>query len=255
MAFQYLLAGCSYDPAEREFDKAERLFSQGLYKDAIDRYSYIAGKYAATPYGPKSQYRIGYIYHRHLKDSQSAIYVYNSIFFLYPESPDATAARLDLAGIYSEGADHMAAIEEYQKLLKNEPESKHKYQYLIAMEYLMMNDFRQARIELVELSNIISNPNLIPDIRFQIANIYYIEGNFTEAMKRYDEVVLKYPGHGAAVEALFGKAKALDESGRYKEALAIYSELLNDYPNRKAVETRIGWIENRMKAKPLKGRH
>ena len=107
-----------------------------------------------------------------------------------------------------------------------------------------MNDLRQARVELKELLSS-SMPGRIPQIKFDIANTYYIEGDLKEAVSWYDAVISAAPDGRLNMEARFGKAKALEEAGRLNEALTIYRALSGKYPNQEALRTRMEWIEQR----------
>lgn len=242
-----LLSGCAVDPAQREFERAERLLSEGSYREAIDQYSYVVSRFGGSAYAPRSQYKIGVIYDRNLSDEKKALNAYSALFFMYPASAEAALARHDVAKIYSRKGEYRKAVEEYQKLLEERPGEQEKVQYLIAMEYVKMNDFRQARIELTELLDKVSNPAVAPKILFQIANTYYIEGKMQKALSGYDEIISKYPETDAAIDARFGKAKALDEEGRLEEALSILRGLEGQYPNSEALNKSIELIEKRLK--------
>lgn len=235
--------GCPIDPARRDFERAEGYLSEGDHKKALDHYSYVVNKFENSPYGPKSQYKIGLIYARHLKDVKGASAAYRTLYYLYPKSPEAVLGRRDMAELYSSNGDHGKAIEEYQKLIRINPPEERRYKYLIAMEYLMKGDFRQARSELKELADMIVNPNMAPRIAYEIAGTYYLEGKISEAIKRYDEVVERYPEHQTAVDALFDKARALEDSGHPEEALEILRGLKGRYPNEDVLATRIGQAE------------
>lgn len=180
----------------------------------MERYSYVVNRYPESPFAPKSQHKIAVIYDRDLNDPEKAVYSYSAFFFMYPGSPEEPEAREELAGLYSRNGEYRLALEEYQRLYEAQPEKRQKFQYLIAMEYIKMNDFRQARVELVELNNIVTNPGVSPRIRLHIANTYYIEGRNREALERYDDVISRFPQNEAAKEAMMQKAKIYEEEGR-----------------------------------------
>lgn len=236
--------GCSEDPALSAYDRAEKALSEGDYAGALEKYSYVANNFHSSPYGPKSRYRIGFIYNRHLRENEKALEAYKTLYYLYPESSEAVLARQEIAKLYSRGGEHSRAVGEYQRLLEERPGEADKFLYQIAMEYIKMNDFRQARIELTELLSRTSNRNLIPKIHYQIANTYYIEGDLFRAVTAYDEVISRFPESQFSIEAGFGKGKAFEESGKLKEALQAYKSIENEYPDREVLKNRINLIES-----------
>lgn len=250
MAQASFLQGCSLDRAHKAYESGERLLGDGDYTGAIAEYSSVVSGFPSSEWAPKSQYKIVFIFNHHIGDMNGAREAYARLLVLYPGSEEAFLGRQDMAQAWSRKGEHRKAIEEYQRIIMERPGTRRTFQYRIALEYVMMNEFRQARIELVELLDVITNPNLAPLIRYEIANTYYIEGSMDEAIKRYDEIIERYPGHSVAVEARLGKAKALDEAGRLNEALDILNGLVGEYPDKEAIETRIRWIQKRLKSGP-----
>ncbi len=251
VVFCLLLYSCSGDPALELFQKAETLLGKGNYHGAIEGYRRVVKEYPESPYASISQYKLGFVYNRHLKDVDKALDAYMALFYLYPDSKETVQARKDMAGIYSELGDHRRAIEEYQFLLEEGPPARRAdYQYLIAMEYIKLNDFQQARVELRELLDIVSSPEFISRIYYQLANTYFLEGRLNEAIETYSKVIEKAHNQSMVLEARLGKAIALEELGRLTDALSILKGLMEVYPNREAISTRIEWIEKRLKEGP-----
>lgn len=241
------LSGCGPDKAKEHFDAAEKFFGEGNYTGAVGEYSRVVSEYQGSPYAPKSQYRIAVLYDRHLSDRKRAMDAYSTLLFLFPESPEAWLSREDMAGIYSRAGEHLKAIEEYEKLAKANPDESGRIKYLIAIEYFKMNDFRQSRIELMGLLEGDPDPELVRKARHQIAYTYYVEGDTEKAIKAFDSIINDDPVSPMAAEALLGKAKALEEADRLAEALELLEGLIDVYPNKEVVETRINWVKKRIK--------
>jgi TolA-binding protein len=245
------LSGCGEHPEVEIFNEAERLLSEGQYLAAIENYNRVFDSFPESPYAPRSQYKIGLIYSLYLSDFQKAMKAYSTLFYMYPVSPEVVLARMDRARVFTSLGDHWNAIEEYQWLMENGPaDRRDRFQYNIAVEYLKMNDFGQARVELMELLSSMPSTPLAPECNYQLANIYYLEGYLEEAIEAYDEVISKFQGHWVSLEAKLGKATVLEEAGRLKEALRVLKELEDEYPNREAVKIRIASTEERLKKGP-----
>ncbi len=251
--FLIIVSSCAKDPAGETFDRAENLFADGMFTEAIAAYSEVVRLYPESPYAPKSQLKLGLIYGRHLKDFKKALDAYSKLFFLYPRSKETIVAHRERAHIFSELGDPRRAIEEYQILLEKDTFGKKDlYQYSIAMEYVKLNDLVQARIELQDLIDAYPSSGLLPEAYYQVANTFYLEGRLKEAVKSFDKVIDRFGDLPVALEAALGKAASLEELGELTEALGILEDLKDHYPNPKVVETRIEWIKKRLKEGPRK---
>ncbi len=122
--------------------------------------------------------------------------------------------------------------------------------YKIAEEYISLNDFIQARVELKELIREIPETPLMPEARYLMAATYYLEGSYDEAIAEYDRFVANYPDHRLSLDAKLAKATALDESGRLKDALSLLSQLKLEYVDDEVVKLRIESAEERLKEGP-----
>jgi TolA-binding protein len=241
-----VITGCSQDPAQPLYENAEGLFSQMTYEKAIEAYSNIVNKYPESPYAPASQYKIGLIYNLFLKNMRRAMYAYSTLMLLYPNSKEVLLARQDMADIYARKGDYGKAIGEYQWLMKkSRGVQRDNFQYKIAMTYLKLTDVNQTRIELQEIVKNSPNSTLAPEIYYQIANTYYLEGNCYEAINGYDKVITLYPVNSYADEARLKKAVCIEETGNLAEAMRLYKDLENSYPNPEIIKLRIDAIETR----------
>jgi len=249
--FTVLAAGCSPRGDEKAFHQAEDALGRGEYLEAAALYRSFITNYPDSPLAPEGQYKISYIYSRHVRDLKKAMDAYSMLFYLYPESPQAVTAREDRAELFSSRKEYRKAIADYAWLLENGPPEKNDlYRYNIAMEYIKMNDFRQARIELEELLKNIPSTPLAPQVYYQIATTHYLEGNLEEAVKGYDTVISKFPDNPICIEARLGKATALEEAGSLTEALALLEELKDEYSNTDVVKIRIKSTRERLKKEP-----
>ena len=241
-----VVTGCSADPAQSLYEKAEGLFSQMTYAKAIESYSNIVNKYPESPYAPASQYKIGLINNLYLKDMRRAMNAYTTLMLLYPDSKEVLLARQDMAEIYARKGDYRKTIGEYQWLMRNSGGiQRDNFQYQIAMTYLKLTDIKQTRIELQEIVKNSPDSTLAPEIYYQIANTYHLEGDYKEAINAYERVISLYPDNSYANEARLNKAVCIEETGDIAEAMRFYKELEKSYPNPEVIKVRIDAIEAR----------
>jgi len=246
----FFLHGCFADPAQTSYEKAEASLGEGRYKEALVQYSAVARKFGSSPYGAKSLLRVAFIYGSHFDDYERALKTFSEIVYLYPGSREAAEARREKARIYSLRGEHAKAVEEYQALVEQAEGPTEKVRFQIAMEYVKMNDLKQARVEFADLLKRSVSDELVKQIKFQLANTYYIEGNRTEALKMFEEIVSEYPESPISYEARFTIARVYDEQGRLPEALEMLKGLEGKYPNAEALKTAVQWTEKRLNTGP-----
>ncbi|MBI5970249.1 MAG: tetratricopeptide repeat protein [Deltaproteobacteria bacterium] len=247
IALVVFFAGCSTDPAEHVFEKAEKSLGTGSFEEALLQYSYVVNKHPESSYAPKSQYKIAYIYNKYLGERKRALDAYATLYYMYPGSAETVDAREDLAQIYSDLGDHRKAIAHYQRLMVERPGDAQRFHFAVASEYMKMNDLAQARVEFSELLRTTGSHVLIPQIYFNMGGMSYVEGKTSEAMEWYDKLISKYPKDPFVLEAEFYKAKVLNETGRQGEALVLLREIEPQYHNKAAVTALREWIEARLK--------
>ncbi len=251
LAFTAALGCSSGDPSAASFNAAEELFGNGSFSEAQRLYADVVNNHRNSAYAPKSQLRIAAIYSRHLNDAKKAKDAYTSLFLMYPKSVEALAGMEDMAGIYSGEGEHGKAVEVYQRLKAEAPAEAERFQLLIASEYIKMNDFHQARIELKDMLSVSPDQALSAKIRLKTAETYYVEGDAAQAISSYDEVINLFPESDAAMEAMLGKAGALLEAGKKTEALKTLAELESRFQETGAIKARIKWIRARASAEAL----
>lgn len=242
----FFLCGCFADGARTEYEKAEAYLAEGKYEQAFAGYSGVAARFGSSPYGAKSLLRVAFIYGTHLGDDAGAVKTCSEVIYLYPGTEEAAAARGMKARIHSMRGEHSKAVEEYQALLEQQPGEADRIRFQAAMEYVKMNDLKQARVELDDILKRSVAGELREEVKFQIANTYYLEGDAKEALKGFEGVIKEYPDSPIYYEALFAKARVYDEEGRLAEALEILRGLDGKYPNREALKTAVEWTEKRL---------
>jgi len=250
-----VLTACrGVDKAQESYMEAEELLGRGKFLLALDKYETVARDFETTPYAPKSLYKKALIYNRFLGDKERAIETYYEVLAVYPEANEAYMTRRDLAALYSLAGNHTKAVEQYQWMLdsRREPKKTEDYRYIIALEYFKMNDFEQAGTELKELLAAARKKDIIAKARMLRGDTFYITGKLTEAISAFQEIITAHPGSPLALRASFKEAKALEDMGKEKEALAMLQSLSHTYPNKDVLLLTIKGVKTRMREKKAK---
>ncbi len=126
----------SNDPASIPFQKAEELYYQNKYQEAIDSFKVLANKFPKSRFGAKSLYYIGMIYEENLKNYDSAAVAYGKLaknFALEPLAKNAIAKfdeyqkekeRIKKEEEERKQAEELKKKEEENKILEKEKTSE-----------------------------------------------------------------------------------------------------------------------------------
>lgn len=249
------LFGCSKDPAAEDFARAERLYENGEYRKAAKGskgFRSIAMKYPESSMAPKALYRSGTIYSLYIKDYDNAIEDFACLIYYYPKHELAFDAQADIVEIYMDRLqNYEQAIIEIRKLIEKYPNRKgiDMFQYKLAQCFAYRRDFDQARLEYLILLDSYPNTKLKPDIYYNIANTYFIEGSgkIDKAVEYYQKLLDEYPKSPLVLEAKFYIAASYEEKGELEEALKRYEELMGVYENENVLKMRINGVKELMK--------
>ncbi len=244
--------GCSNKAEEKAFFRAERALGEGEHLEAVAFYRIFVEDFPDSELAPEAQYKIGLVYGSQIKNAAKAMEAYSMLLYLYPGSPEATLAREQRAKVYSSLGRHRKSIAEYAWMLEYGPEERAGgYRYSIALEYIKMGDYGQARIELDELIKSAPPEKLLSNAYYQAATARQLGGDYSGAVEAYDLFIEKFPGHKLTSDALLHKATVLEQSGKLKEALVLMKELRVRYPDlSEALAIKIASAEKRLSNGP-----
>jgi tetratricopeptide (TPR) repeat protein len=243
------LISCAKDPVKDDFNRADKLCEKEHYEEAAAMFREIAILNPHSDYASEALFRSGTINYLYLKQYDDAVEDFAYLVYYYPDDDLAFESQADIVDIYMNKINNYGqAIVELRKLLENYPghDDIDQYQYKLARCYYYMRDFDQARLEYLILLDSYRRTKLKPDIYFDIANTYFVEGGgkVDKALEYYGKLIEEYPKSPLIMEAKFYSAAALEEKGDLDGALKAYQELLPVYPNRSMVVLRIDGIRN-----------
>jgi TolA-binding protein len=246
-----LISGCGQGADLMLFDDAEKTLLAGDYNGAIVRYSALVENHPESLYGSKSQYKIGYIHGYFLHDIKEAESAWAMLYRFYPESDEVSLAREAMGELYTQRGEYRKAVSEYEYLMEHGATQEHdRFQYMVAGEYIKMNDFTQARIEFQEILKNFPGSELLVEVNYGVAMTYYLEGSLTEAVIEFERVAFNFPDEPLALESRLLKASALTELGETAEALILLGRLKDEYSSSEVVKIRIESVEEIIKKGP-----
>lgn len=224
LAALLLLPGCAWfrgrsgivPPAPRLYEEAERQLARERYAEAREALEQLVERHPESELVPLARLLIGESYYREREYGRAAR-EFEAFMTLYPGHPVADLAQYRLARSYydqmptleRDQAVTARALTEFEKLLRQYPESRYAPDAIVKMEACRL---RLAQKEL------------------WVADYYRRQGKLEAALARYDVVLRDYARTAAVPQALYEKAEVLLRLGRPDEAAALLRRLLTEHP-------------------------
>lgn len=112
-----------------------------------------------------------------------------------------------------------------------EPEETAEDFYEKALVEFKNNDFEKARAMMSEFMKKYPENTLAGNAQFWVAETYYAEKDYTDAILAYEDLLQKYKGHNKIPAALLKQGFAFLELGDEKAARGILKELMANHPD------------------------
>ncbi len=109
--------------------------------------------------------------------------------------------------------------------------------YEEALNTFKKNDYRKAREMMESLIKKYPGDSLAGNAQFWIAETYYSEKSYTDAILAYEDLLQKYKGHNKIPAALLKQAYSFLELGDEKASRGILKELVANYPDSEQAKT------------------
>ena len=160
-----------------------------------------------------------------------ALALYHQLVATYPGSQLTDQAQFNIAMCHYGKDELNLALAQFDALREPFSDSPLLYQilYVTGEIYLKKQEFENAR---VEFTNVVDSgdPDLSPLANFGIAQAYFAEGKFQEAIDEYQKVMDLHPDAKVGQDAYFYMGWAYERLGKYDEAIARLEEGIDLYP-------------------------
>lgn len=208
--------------ADDVFKEGESLLQAGKYEEARKSYSRVRESDPEKTYEPLVMIRLGDSYYEEARYPEAMV-DYSRFLSLHPHNKAAPYAKyqLGMCNFKQMGsADRdpgfaMAAMKEFQELLDGYPGNPYEDE---AREKLRVAKGKVAAGE------------------FVVAMYYYKRGSYPAAIKRFKDMIEKYPGSADEPEALYCMADSYIEVGEYGYAKDTLTMLYTGHPNHEMAE-------------------
>ena len=211
------------------FKRAEALYNEARFTEAIDVYKQIINK---NPENISAYLNLAYIYKDLAEYRQAIAFIKETPHLL----KNPIIVRL-LARLYYLKGESQQAIFFLNQLLSSNLEDSELLLYL-GLCYEEINDFAQAKK--FYLDAIRTNPNQILAY-LKLGDIYFKERRFKEAVQDYQKIIDLDP---SIIQARKGIAESFAGLGKYEEAYMQYAKCIAIQPQEEVFKARLEKIKS-----------
>ncbi|MCC6157171.1 MAG: tetratricopeptide repeat protein [Deltaproteobacteria bacterium] len=165
-------------------------------------------------------------------DLFAAMPLYRALVESRPDSPEAATARLDLAGLYLNTGNAMAALKEVDALIaaKPSPADSAKARWIAARANASLGRHAAAAEHYAALIALYPDSEQIPAAMLGLAEARLQLGQAPEARSMFSRLLEKHAAAIDAPRAGFGLAQAMERAGDRRGAIGVYRRIVEQAP-------------------------
>jgi tetratricopeptide (TPR) repeat protein len=222
------LAGCSRD-AEKLQERAAEAWDSGDYKGAATLYERYIEKSPDGPGALESRFQLANIYFFNLHRYDQARAQYTIFLEQDPSNPNAHIARERLAEVLGELGRSYEAIAEYENLNPRDATERRRIRLRIADLYFAQRNFSQALTEYEKVVEAVVYDELSEQAYMREASIYHISrGQYQQALPVYQKLAAESPNPKVRLRAAYGISSCYAGLYRFEEAIKTLREITDE---------------------------
>jgi tetratricopeptide (TPR) repeat protein len=237
-----LAAGCSRD-VEQSLDRAVEAWDSGDYQLAADEYERYLEKDPDSEKAAEARFQLANIYYFKLRRYDQARANYTTFLERNHGHSNAQLARERLAEVLGEMGRSYEAIAEYENLNPQNENERRRIRLRIADLYFAQRNYSQALTEYEKVIEKVAYDELSEQAYLREASIYHIErGQYQQAVPVYQVLATASSDSEVRVRALFGLADCYAGLYQFDEAIKTLREI-NEKREQTDVARRIEELE------------
>jgi tetratricopeptide (TPR) repeat protein len=223
-----LLGGCGRN-VEQSLTRAAEAWDAGDYKLAVEEYERYLYQYPTGDKAPDAHFQLANIYYFKLQRYDKARAHYSSALELKPGYSSAPLARERLAEVLGEMGRSYEAIAEYENLNPHDSNERRRIRLRIADLYFAQRNYSQALTEYEKVIEKVAYDELSEQAYLREASIFHIErGQYQQALPVYQQLASASTDPKVRVRAAYGLADCYAGLYQFDEAIKTLRGIKDD---------------------------
>jgi len=176
--------------------QADRMVDGGKYQEAIAMYMQVLQSNPNTEIARAAHLKSGIVYYKHLRDTEKALSIFETIVKNSPRSNQASESL-----------------------------------WLLGMHYYANGEYQQARNQFIQLILDFPHSDKIKSTKLKMAECYEYLNEYQKAISTYTEFERFYPRDAKIPEIALKKGKIYENLGQKDKAILEYQRVVNDFPS------------------------
>jgi tetratricopeptide (TPR) repeat protein len=224
----FLAAGCSRD-VEQSLQRATEAWDSGDYKLAAEEYERYLEKDPDSEKAAEARLQLANIYYFKLQRYDQARANYSAFLERNHTHSTAQLARERLAEVLGEMGRSYEAIAEYENLNPQNADERRRIRLRIADLYFAQRNYSQALTEYEKVIEKVAYDELSEQAYLREASIYHIErGQYQQAVPVYQMLATASSDAEVRVRALYGLADCYAGLYQFEAAIKTLGEIKED---------------------------
>lgn len=224
---------------------AEKKWQQDDYLGAIRDYEKLIESYPKSTLIPEAHYWKGLTFLFYLDDAEVAVVSLKKVIHLEKArgiSEHSLSARRHLAEAYEKRLKRPTdAISSYESIVATSADKEQvlESRFKIGELYYEMGDMDQARVEWDLIVENAPKSSWAPSALYRKAGTYFVTGACEAAVPVYEVLYTSYPEDPNSHFAKFRAANCFEMEEKPSEALNLYRELEESYPDPEMIKQKV----------------
>jgi tetratricopeptide (TPR) repeat protein len=228
---------------EQSLSRATEAWDSGDYEQAAEEYEAFLARNPAGETSLRARLQLANIYYLNLRRYEQAVPHYREYLSQDSSSQDALVARERLADMLADMGRSFEAIAEYESLLPHDQKERRRIRLKIADLYYEQKNFSQALTEYARVTDGFDYDELSEQAYQREASIHHISrGQYQQALEPYQKLVSLTRDPEVRLRAVYGLVDCNAGLYQFDEAIRILREIKEEGEQR-YVADRISELE------------
>lgn len=200
--------------------------------EAVTTLRKLLKMYPSSSLRQQAQYNIGYIYFL-TNNYDQAVKEFDKVINKYPGSNWAARAQYNIGDAYYNAGEYKKSVAAYKKVLQKYPKSNYIIDAVNGIQYAEVGAGKKDNSSQVLENFLAKHPQtgMADKLRFRQAQNLLQSGNYSAAIKSFEEYIRITNNNRNIPEAYFNIANAYEQENKTGQAVKAYETIVNNYGN------------------------